>query len=208
VTPEQGFGDTILMARFLKGLADLNATVRLNVKTPLRRVFEGLAGVERFATTKEDLNGCDYWCPMMDLPRYLGTTLDTLPAPTTLSIPADSTARAKAIIAPYADDFKIGVLWSGSVTYRANHKRSFSHTQFLQLADIAGVQMFSLYKGPLSEAFVQDGTSCIIVDAASAPSPMSQVRWAQMCGTFSTQRPIGSTNPLPITPLGIPLCGW
>jgi hypothetical protein len=167
ITPEQGFGDTILMARFLRGLADLGAKVRLNVKPPLRRIFNGLAGVNKFAITNDDIVGCDYWSPMMDLPRYLGTTLQNLPAPTALSIPDDSIERAKSATAPFKDDFKIGVLWSGSVSYRANHKRSFSHTQFLQLADIAGAQMFSLYKGPLSQAFHDDGTSCVIIDAAS-----------------------------------------
>ena len=167
VTPEQGFGDTILMARFLRGVADMGAKVRLSVKPPLRRVFENLEGVDAFAATNDDLLACDYWSPMMDLPRYLGTTLDTVPAPTKLTIPADSIERAKSIVAPFAKSFKIGVPWSGSVTYRANHKRSFSHRQFLQLADIPNVQMFSLYKGPLTDAFHADGTSCVIVDAAS-----------------------------------------
>lgn len=167
VIPEQGFGDTILMARFLRGLADRGAKVRMSVKTPLRRVFEALEGVDMFVFSKDDMVGCDYWTPMMDLPRYLYTTLETIPAPTTLAIPDDSVTRAKSIVAPFADDFKIGVLWSGSVTYRANHKRSFSHTQFLQLVDIPGVQMFSLYKGPLAEPFHADGTSCVIIDAAS-----------------------------------------
>ena len=167
VIPEQGFGDTILMARFLRGLADLGAKVRMNVKKPLRRVFETLEGVDKFVFAKEEMQGCDYWSPMMDLPRYLGTTIETLPEPTKLAIPDDSVTRAKSLLAPFADDFKIGVLWSGSVTYRANHKRSFSHTQFLQLVDIPDVQMFSLYKGPLTEAFHADGTSCVIVDAAS-----------------------------------------
>lgn len=167
VTPEQGFGDTILMARFLRGLADTGAKIHLNVKPPLRRVFENLAGMDAIVTTKQDIEACDYWSPMMDLPRYLGTTMDTVPAPTKLTIPQDSIERAKSIVAPFANSFKIGVLWSGSVTYRANHKRSFSHRQFLQLADIPNVQMFSLYKGPLTEAFHADGTSCVIVDAAS-----------------------------------------
>ncbi|PLS20856.1 tetratricopeptide repeat protein [Neptunicoccus cionae] len=166
VTPEQGFGDTILMARFLKGVADMGAEVRLSVKQPLHRVFEGLAGMSRFALTTADLEGCDFWAPMMDLPRYLGTTIDTLPAPTRLSVPKDSKERAEALLAPFENDFKVGVLWSGSVTYRANHKRSFSHQQFLQLADIPNLQMFSLYKGPLTQAYHADGTSCVILDAA------------------------------------------
>jgi Flp pilus assembly protein TadD len=167
VTPDQGFGDTILMARFLKGLQDLGGSVRLSVKPPLRRVFEGLAGVDAIARTNADLAGCDFWSPMMDLPRYLGTTLETVPAPITLNVPQDSTDRARILLEPFQKTLNVGVLWSGSVTYRANHKRSFGHQQFLQLADIPGLQMFSLYKGPLAEPYHADGTSCIIIDAAS-----------------------------------------
>jgi hypothetical protein len=61
----------------------------------------------------------------------------------------------------------VGVVWCGSVTYRANAFRSFSHTEFHRLLDIDGLQMFSLYKGPELEAFQKDGTGAFIVDAAS-----------------------------------------
>ncbi len=167
ITPEQGFGDTVLMARFFKPLKALGGTVKFACKPPLRRLFDATPGIDVFAEHRTDLHGCDYWAPMMDLPRYLGTTIDTIPAPAILNVPEDSIERARQMTAPYDKMFKLGVLWSGSVTYRANHKRSFSHTSFLRLAGIAGLQMFSLYKGPLTEPFHADGTSCIIIDAAS-----------------------------------------
>jgi len=167
VTPEQGFGDTVLMARFFAPLKALGCTVQFTCKKPLRRLFADMPGIDGFADSRKVLDICDYWTPMMDLPRYLGTTIDTIPAPAPLSIPPDSIERARYITAPYKDMFKLGVLWSGSVTYRANHKRSFSHQQFLKLADIKGLQMISLYKGPLTEAFHADGTSCVILDGAS-----------------------------------------
>ncbi len=103
---------------------------------------------------------------MMDLPLYLGTTINTIPKPVKLFIPDDATNRARKITAPFKDRFKLGVMWSGSVTYRANQKRSFSHQRFLELCDIPDLQMFSLYKGPLLDAFNTDGTSSIIIDAA------------------------------------------
>ena len=166
VTPEQGFGDTILMARFLPQLKALGCQVKLSCKQPLLRVFENLAGVDAFCSTIDEISDCDYWTPLMDLPRWLGTTLETVPAPVTLAIPEDSIERAQHITAPYQNNFKVGVLWSGSVTYRANHKRSFDHTQFVGLADIENLQMFSLYKGPLLDRFQADGSSFIIIDAA------------------------------------------
>lgn len=167
VIPEQGFGDTVLMARFLPLLAERGCTIRLICKPALRRVFSGLTCLAGFIDSREDLEGCDFWTPMMDLPRYLGTTIDTIPPPVVLSIPQDSRDRAGAMTAPFAEMLKIGVLWSGSVTYRANHKRSFSHSRFLPLASIPGVQLFSLYKGPLTKDYHDDGSACLILDAAS-----------------------------------------
>jgi Tfp pilus assembly protein PilF len=166
VLPEQGFGDTVLMARFLPELKKLGMHIKMAVKPPLQRLFSSLQNDVEFIQGKAGLEGCDYWVPMMDLPLYLNATLDTLPQPVDLFIPQDAIERARKIVAPFTDRFKIGVMWSGSVTYRANHKRSFSHRQFLGLCDIPGIQMFSLYKGPLQNAFVEDGTSAIIIDAS------------------------------------------
>jgi len=166
VMPEQGFGDTILMARFLPALKQLGCTIKMPIKQPLLRLFSTVQDDVTFIETKNELDNCDYWAPMMDLPLYLGATLDTLPKPTRLFTPEDARTHARKITAPYQGRFKIGVMWSGSVTYRANHKRSFSHQRFLELCDIPDLQMFSLYKGPLLDAFHADGTSTIIVDAA------------------------------------------
>ncbi|PIB24460.1 hypothetical protein BFP76_04445 [Amylibacter kogurei] len=166
VTPEQGFGDTILMARFFAGLKALGCQVKFLCKKPLVRLLSQTTGIDAFVSKKSEIAGADYWVPMMDLPRYLDTTFDTIPAPATLHTPEDSIARANAIVAPFANQFKLGVLWSGSVTYRANHKRSFDHHKFLELSDIENLQMFSLYKGPLHDDFIKDGANAFIVDAA------------------------------------------
>jgi Tfp pilus assembly protein PilF len=166
VIPEQGFGDTVLMARFLSGLKNLGATIKMSIKPPLRRLFGALETDVRFIENRDDIKGCDYWTPMMDLPLYLDAIIDRLPKPAPLFIPDDAIKRARKITAAFKDRFKLGVMWSGSVTYRANHKRSFDHQRFLEFCDIPNLQMFSLYKGPLLDAYNADGTSSIIVDAA------------------------------------------
>lgn len=168
IMPEQGFGDTILMARFIKEIKAMGGTVYLMCKEPLRRLFANLDGVDRLIGPKDTFDAPDFWAPIMDLPRYLGTRIDALPSPANLSAPKAAQERAAAILAPHSDRLKVGVLWSGSVTYRANHKRSFDHRKYLALADIPNMQMFSLYKGPLHKNFATDGTSAIIVDAAGS----------------------------------------
>lgn len=166
VTPEQGFGDTLLMARFVPELQARAGRVLLACKPPLRRLLSDLVGQDGFCDTVDAAKACDVWTPIMDLPRWLAPTLDTVPPPPPVSLPEDAVRRARAITAPFSDRLRVGVLWSGSVTYRANHKRSFGHQAFLQLADIPGLQMFSLYKGPLLEDYLADGTASLIINAA------------------------------------------
>ncbi|HEU0221326.1 MAG TPA: hypothetical protein VFR34_03810, partial [Paracoccaceae bacterium] len=105
---------------------------------------------------------------MMSLPRIFGLTAETIPPPARLVIPEDSAERARRMLAPFERRLKIGVLWSGSVTYRANHKRSFPQERFYPLAAIPGVQLFSLYKGPLLEAFRGSGLASVIIDAGGS----------------------------------------
>ena len=166
VVPEQGFGDTILMARLLPALKARGAWVCLACKPALARLFEGLPGLDHLGMIGGPKPGLDAWVSMMSLPRHLGTTLDTVPEPARLSVPDAARRRAAAIVAPFRNRFRIGVLWSGSVSYRANHKRSFGQQRFLQLAQIPGVQLFSLYKGPLLNEFRKSGLASLVVDAA------------------------------------------
>jgi hypothetical protein len=62
--------------------------------------------------------------------------------------------------------FKVGVVWSGSSTYKGNVFRSFTHREFLPMANVPNVQLFSLYKGPFLDAFHKDGSAALIIDAA------------------------------------------
>jgi len=104
----------------------------------------------------------------MDMGAVHFATSDTVPPPTRVSIPDDAHARARKIAAPFEDTFKVGVVWTGSVTYKGNRFRSFSHTDFLPLADIPGVQLFSLYKGPELAKYHADGSDAFIIDAAGS----------------------------------------
>lgn len=166
VLPEQGFGDALLMTRFLPVLAARGAEVFLAAKPALTRLFDGLPGVTRLLSTGDPWPDADFSAHMMDLPRWLGVPETGPPPSPQLRLPDRSKARAARLTAPFAERFRVGVCWSGSVTYRANFKRSFGPERFLPLAGIPDVQLFSLYKGPLLEAFRADAASALIVDAA------------------------------------------
>ncbi|MEM9047542.1 MAG: tetratricopeptide repeat-containing glycosyltransferase family protein [Pseudomonadota bacterium] len=169
VMPEQGFGDTVLMARLLPALKErYGARIVLACKAPLMRLFADLDGVDILAEIGTKKPPVDSWVSMMSLPRFVPLTREQIPPPARLSVPEAAKTRAEKLLAPHRGRLKIGVLWSGSVTYRANHKRSFPMDRFYQLAAVPGVSLFSLYKGPLHEAFLGSGLASVVVDAAGS----------------------------------------
>ncbi|MBK0398438.1 hypothetical protein H0I76_04495 [Limibaculum sp. M0105] len=166
VLPEQGFGDAIVMSRFLPALCAMGAEVTMLVKPPLRRLFAGLAGI-RLTDAARRSDDYDFYTPNMSLPHLVGMAGGIPPAPP-LAIPSDSRARARALVAPFGLAFRIGVVWTGSTTFKGNHLRSTGPESFLGLAGVPGVQLFSLYKGPAHEAFLASGMAGLIVDACGA----------------------------------------
>ncbi|MDT8344730.1 MAG: hypothetical protein RQ752_09895, partial [Thermohalobaculum sp.] len=167
VLPEQGFGDAILASRFLPGLVARGAEVTMMVKPPLARLLAGLPDIRMVGEVRRT-GSYDLWTPNMSLPHLVGLPDGAPPPPPPLTIPADSRARARALVAPFAGQFRVGVVWTGSLSFRANHRRSCTPQHFLGLAGIPGVQLFSLYKGPAHDALTGSGMAGLIVDACGA----------------------------------------
>ncbi|SEM59909.1 Tetratricopeptide repeat-containing protein [Loktanella fryxellensis] len=167
VLTEQGFGDAVLFARFLTVLRGRGAQVVMTVKSPLQRLLQDLPGVDRIVAHLTRSDQVDYWVNMMDLAAMHFASGGDVPPPAPLHVPHDSVTRATALVAPHAAAFRVGVVWTGSVTYRGNAFRSFSHRDLLPLTDIPGVQLISLYKGPELAAYHADGTDAFIMDTGS-----------------------------------------
>lgn len=165
ILPEQGLGDTIVIARFLPRLKALGAEVCLMVRKPLLRLFEQLAGVDELRTALKKADVFDYYTLAMSLPHLAGFADEGVPPAPRLAIPDDSRHRAQRITAPFRTRFRIGIVWTGAPSYRNNHRRSTRLENFLCLARVPGVQLFSLYKGEDYESFVSSGLAGVILDA-------------------------------------------
>lgn len=165
--PEQGLGDTMLTSRFVPLVKARGATVILECKPPLWRLFEGLPGVDRLIKPGTMKSGMDFHCSLMSLPRLFEAAPDNLPSPLPLRIPDSARERAQRILRLAGERFKVGVVWSGSVTYKGNRKRSVTPERFIDFATVPGVQLYSLYKGPLDGQLKENGASALIIDVAS-----------------------------------------
>lgn len=167
VLPEQGFGDAVLFMRFLPFLKNLDARVSVAAEGPMLRLFQNLEGADEVVPLRAAMEKTDYWVNMMDLAGPFFAANQAVPEPACLTIPADSEQKAKHTVARFQSKYKVGVVWSGSATYKGNAFRSFSHNDFLPLSDIPNVQLFSLYKGPFLDGFYDDGADTVMIDAGS-----------------------------------------
>ena len=162
--PEQGFGDTLLAIRFIPLLKARGATVILECKPPLRRLFSRLEGVDRLIEPKSLMTGFDYHCSLMSLPGLLGGDPKNLPPLPRLHIPQEARDKMRPLLKLGGDRFKVGIVWSGSVTFKNNRKRSVPAERFLELARVPGVQLYSLQKGPREEELKELGAGPLVVD--------------------------------------------
>ncbi|MBM1220536.1 glycosyltransferase family protein [Ponticoccus sp. SC2-23] len=168
VLPEQGFGDAMAFSRFLPALRRFDPEqVLLYCEKPVACLYEGIDGADWTGSRMPDPQEYDVWVNLLDLAIAHFDATEKVPRPAALTVPSDSRDRAAALIAPYRSDVRVGVIWTGSTTYRNNVFRSFLHTEFHRLLGLEGLRLFSLYKGPELAAFQADGSAIPIVDLGS-----------------------------------------
>ncbi|HEV2098376.1 MAG TPA: tetratricopeptide repeat-containing glycosyltransferase family protein, partial [Stellaceae bacterium] len=146
VHAEQGFGDALQFVRFVPAVADRGGKVLLEVPKPLVRLARTLQGVSEVIAAGDPLPAFDCHCPLLSLPRVLGTTLNTIPAGVPyLSLPSEAPGIWAERIAA-APGLKAGLVWAGNAV-GAKDPRHIDFRQLEPLWEIAGTSWFSLQVG-------------------------------------------------------------
>lgn len=166
VYEEQGFGDSILCSRYLPLIHARGGKVVLECKKPLHRLFAGLPGVTALAELGHYQGEVDFHIPMMSLPGLFKTDLSSIPAPHRFDVPDRPPVVAQHLFGLAKGRLKVGIVWSGSTTFQNNHKRAVSIERFLPLAEVPGIQLYSLQKGPHEKDLHTSGALGIIHDLA------------------------------------------
>ena len=142
---EQGLGDTLQFARYAKLVADQGAHVVFEVEPALFDLFQTLPGVSTLIRQGDPLPEFDVYCPLLSLPVACKTSLMTVPH----DVPYLGVSEAKhaywaRLLGPKTQP-RVGLVWSGSATHKADHLRSIPLDQLLAfLPD--GFQYISLQK--------------------------------------------------------------
>jgi tetratricopeptide (TPR) repeat protein len=147
---EQGLGDMIMFGRFAPLLAQRGADVAVLAPPQMRRLLSSLEGVTVAGLDDAPpVNGHPVrWLPLMSAPGVLGVRPDKVPA--TVPYLAAEPGRIEQWAASLGGDgFKIGINWGlGTARDWFGRLRDVPLAVFAPLAEIPGVRLVSLQKGP------------------------------------------------------------
>jgi Flp pilus assembly protein TadD len=155
----QGLGDTLMFARFVRPVSELGATVILRGQPELEPVLSNLAGLHAYARRDRPGPQADVWFPLVDLPALpaLSPRNGFWPAP---YVGAPSPPGPGPQV---GRPFRVGLVWAGNPGHPDDRNRSMALPVMIEgLAGIDGVELVSLQKGP--RAADADGTVLIRAD--------------------------------------------
>jgi tetratricopeptide (TPR) repeat protein len=143
---EQGFGDTIMFARYAPLVAGRGGDVILQCQPALARLMKSIHGISKIIPAGDALPEFDLHCPLLSLPMVFNTSLDSIPAnnPYLQPDPADLAVwndRMKPIASP-----RVGLAWAGSAAHANDINRSIPAELLAPLAKVDNVQFVSLQK--------------------------------------------------------------
>ena len=154
VWTEQGFGDSLMMLRYLPLLTGRGAgTVIVLCEQELERVVGSLAGIDNGLRCAQSVAAgeFDLHCPIMSLPRVFDTTLDSIPGVVPyVAVPEPLCDVWKARLSSITKT-RVGLAWAGSRTLRDDARRSIPLSAFQPVIKCESVQVVSLQKGDGSE---------------------------------------------------------
>jgi tetratricopeptide (TPR) repeat protein len=233
---EQGIGDTLQFARYVRPAAARCSKAIVEVQPELARLLRAaldapnIVVVERSATFPgaDNLPPFDLHCPLLSLPAAFGTTLKTIPAdiPYLVADPKATAAWARrldGLVRP-----RIGLAWSGNTMLVRDRARSIEPDALAPLAGLANVSFVSLQKPdggvpPVAPPGMRlhDFTAevgdfadtaaliCALDLAISVDTAVAHLaaRSAVWCGCSIASTPTGAGCSGATTPRGIRRCG-
>ena len=137
---EQGFGDSIMVARYLHVVKERGAKVIVYLRKELKSLFESLDCVDEVISRDEDAPQTDFQLPMMSLPIICDPTLDSLH----VGYPYFTCSEKFEID---SDKMKIGIVWGASNTGESYKNKVFDLRHFQKLSKNPKVALYSLQLG-------------------------------------------------------------
>ena len=175
VHAEQGFGDTLHFARYLKHVCSRGGKVLFEVQPALVPLLHS-SGIEGVVAAGSPLPHFDLHVPLLNLPSIFRTDLTNLPAEIPYLTADPRLVESWGEELARHEGFKIGLNWQGNSRYASDRNRSIALKKFAPLASVSGVQFFSLQKKEGAEQLTEVTKNWPIHDWGS--------RLDEQCGAF------------------------
>ena len=154
VWTEQGFGDAIMMLRYLPHLKRRGAgRLAVACEPELVRTVRAMPGVDEVIPKEQPLASgrFDFHCPVMSLPLRFATRLDTIPGNVPyLHVPAESCLSWAERLARI-DRPRVGLVWAGGGIFAEDRRRSIGPAAFARLLRVPRAGFVNLQKGAAAE---------------------------------------------------------
>ncbi|HVT87837.1 MAG TPA: tetratricopeptide repeat-containing glycosyltransferase family protein [Tepidisphaeraceae bacterium] len=151
VYAEQGFGDTIQFVRYLPLLAERGAKITLQCQPQLKRLLQRSGGVERIITLKEEPGELDLHCPLLSLPYFFKTTVETIPScDSYLTAEPELVSQWSTRLEQYSSPLEVGLVWAGRPEHQNDRNRSVSLDELQPLRQVADVTFLCLQTGDVN----------------------------------------------------------
>ncbi|MBL8572151.1 MAG: tetratricopeptide repeat protein [Hyphomicrobiaceae bacterium] len=147
IANEQGLGDSLQFIRFVPLMRERGYNVVIQMEPRIHTIIKDAFPDYPTVTIGDRIPaGAKYWFPLMSIPKFVGTTVDTVPA----KVPY-LRARPK-LVEKWSQrlgthGFKIAFAWQGNPKRRVDLGRSFALDDFAAFADIPGVRLIAIQKG-------------------------------------------------------------
>ncbi len=169
---EQGLGDTIQFIRYASLVADRGGNVVVECPPVLAPLVVGVRGVHRVVTQALALPPFDVQLPLLSVPGVMQTDLGTIPAAVPyLKVDGALVERWRREIGmPKRLGGRlrqVGIVWQGNPANPTDRQRSIPLSHFARLAQVEGVQLISLQKGPGTHQLAELRHKFPIVDLGS-----------------------------------------
>lgn len=145
---EQGFGDMLWVARYLPRVKALGGELAIECRPELIPLIDNMGVADRLIPRGVALPTTDMHCYICSLPGFFTPDLGSIPNLPYLLPPRERIQKFASLFAQARGRLKVGIVWSGSVTFGKNHRRAQQLMKFFQAFALPGVQLYSLQKGP------------------------------------------------------------
>ncbi len=159
---EQGIGDNIQFARYIKKIKKNNTKIILFCDNKLQILFKNFLEIDLIIISDEDIPKIDYYVSLMSLPYIFRE--EQMPETYNFLKPDKKNSLYWYSKLLTEKKLKIGLVWQGDNTHPKDYKRSIPLEKFKPLLELKDIEFISLQKDFGSGQIKSNKLEKIIID--------------------------------------------